>query len=463
MTPTSAPTSALTSINPATGRTLRTYPVMSDAEVAGIIEGAHEAFLGWRETGFDERTAVLGRAASLLRSEKTSLSRLISEEMGKPLAQAAAEVNKCALGCDFYAEHAAAMLAPEAVQTDAKKSFVTYRPLGVVLAIMPWNFPFWQVFRFAAPNLMAGNAGLLKHAETVTGCALAIEDLLKRAGFPEGLFRALVVETAQVEGVLDHPRVVAATLTGSTRAGSAVASQAGARVKKTVLELGGSDPYLILADADLEAAAETCAAGRLQNSGQSCIAAKRFIVVASRQKAFENLLLERMRAYRLGDPLDEATDLGPLARADLRDTLHEQVQRSVAAGAKLLLGGTLPDGPGAFYPPTLLTNVTRGMPAFDEETFGPVAAVIRAEDEEDAIRLANDTPYGLGAAVFTRDLARGERIASERLEAGSCFVNAFVKSDPRLPFGGVKGSGYGRELAQVGIREFVNIKTVYVA
>jgi succinate-semialdehyde dehydrogenase / glutarate-semialdehyde dehydrogenase len=332
-----------------------------------------------------------------------------------------------------------------------------------VLAIMPWNFPFWQTFRFAAPNLLAGNAGVLKHAENVTGCALATEDLLLRAGFPKGLFQVLRIETSQVEGVLDHSKVAAATLTGSTRAGRAVAAQAGARLKKTVLELGGSDPYLILEDADLEGAAHACAVGRLQNSGQSCIAAKRLIVVAPRYDAFVEVLRSRLAAFRMGDPKDPTTDLGPLARPDLRDTLHEQVTQSVAAGAKLLLGGALPDGPGAFYPPTLLGDVTPGMPAFDEETFGPVAALVRAADEEDAIRLANRTPYGLGAAVFTRDRARGEQIANERLEAGNCFVNAFVKSDPRLPFGGVKSSGYGRELALAGIREFVNVKTVYIA
>lgn len=454
---------ALISLNPASGEKLREYETLSDEAAGQLVEEAHEAFLGWRETSLEARAAALKKAASLLRNEQDALGRLISQEMGKPLAQAAAEIEKCAWGCDYYADHAAVMLAPEVIKTDAQRSFVSYHPLGVVLAIMPWNFPFWQTFRFAAPNLMAGNAGLLKHAENVSGCALATEDLLQRAGFPKGLFRALLIETPQVEGVLDHPRVVAATLTGSTRAGRAVAGQAGARIKKTVLELGGSDPYIILEDADLGVAVNACTTGRLQNSGQSCIAAKRFIVVASQQRAFERALLERMKAYRMGDPLDPEADLGPLARRDLRDTLHQQVEKSVAAGARLLLGGEVPDGPGAFYPPTLLSGVTPGMPVFDEETFGPVAAIVRAEDEDDAIRLANSTPYGLGAAVFTRDLARGERIASEQLEAGSCFVNAFVKSDPRLPFGGIKGSGYGRELSRSGIREFVNIKTVYIA
>lgn len=453
----------LASINPATGETIRDYETVSDADAARLVDTAHEAYLSWRETPLGVRAAALASAAALLRKDAPALARLMGEEMGKPVTQALAEIEKCAWGCDYYAEHGAAMLEPEIIATDAHKSFVSYRPLGVVLAIMPWNFPFWQTFRFAAPNLLAGNAGVLKHAENVTGCALATEDLLLRAGFPKGLFQVLRIETSQVEGVLDHPHVAAATLTGSTRAGRAVAAQAGARLKKTVLELGGSDPYLILEDADLEGAVHACAVGRLQNSGQSCIAAKRLIVVTPRYDAFAEALLARLAAQRLGDPTDPTTDLGPLARLDLRDTLHEQVTQSVAAGAKLLLGGTLPDGPGAFYPPTLLGDVTPGMPAFDEETFGPVAALVRAADEEDAIRLANRTPYGLGAAVFTRDRAHGERIANERLEAGNCFVNAFVKSDPRLPFGGVKRSGYGRELALAGIREFVNVKTVYIA
>ncbi len=453
----------LKSINPATGETIRDYEAVTDEAAAHLVDAAHEAFLGWRETGFEVRAAALRRAAALLRAEVGELGKLMSLEMGKPLKQAKAELEKCALSCDYYAQHGADLLKSELVETDARKSFISYRPLGVVLAVMPWNFPFWQVFRFAAPNLMAGNAGVLKHAENVTGCALAIEDLLLRAGFPAGLFRALLVETPQVERVIDHPHIVAVTLTGSTRAGRSVGAQAGARLKKTVLELGGSDPYLILDDADIDLAVKTCAAGRLQNSGQSCIAAKRFIVVSSQKAAFEQGMLTAMRGYRVGDPLDDATDLGPQARIDLRDTLHEQVEKSVTAGAKLLLGGEVPPGPGAFYPPTLLTNVTPGMPAFDEETFGPVAAVIEARDEDDAVRLANLTPYGLGAAVFTQDVARGERIANERLEAGSCFVNAFVKSDPRLPFGGIKTSGYGRELSEVGIKEFVNVKTVYVA
>lgn len=397
----------LKSTNPATGEPIRTYEAVTDEAAAHLVDAAHEAFLGWRETGFDVRAAALRQAAELLRAEAGTLGRLMSLEMGKPLKQAAAEVEKCALGCDYYAAHGADLLRSELVETDARKSFISYRPLGVVLAVMPWNFPFWQVFRFAAPNLMAGNAGVLKHAENVTGCALAIEDVLLRAGFPAGLFRALLVETPQVERVIDHPHVAAVTLTGSTRAGRAVGAQAGARLKKAVLELGGSDPYLILDDADMDLAVKTCAAGRLQNSGQSCIAAKRFIVVSSQKEAFEQGMLAAMRGYRMGDPLDDATDLGPQARIDLRDTLHEQVEKSVAAGAKLLSGGEVPPGPGAFYPPTLLTDVTPGMPAFDEETFGPVAAVIEAQDEDDAVRLANLTPYGLGGGGLYAGFGKG--------------------------------------------------------
>lgn len=454
---------ALVTTNPATGETLQTYEEMGDDQVKGIIEKAHAAQRSWRETSFAERSERLRKLAELLREDQDQLATLMSREMGKPITQARAEIEKCALGCDYYAENGESFLASEMVETDARKSYIAYRPLGVVLAIMPWNFPFWQVIRFAAPALMAGNAALLKHATTVTGCGLAIEDLFDRAGFPEGLFRTLLIRSDKIEVVLDHPHVAAATLTGSTEAGQAVAGQAGKRVKKTVLELGGSDPYLILEDADLDAAINACATGRLQNSGQSCIAAKRLIVVESRIDEFQRKLVDSFNTYKMGDPLSEETGIGPLARADLRDTLHDQVTKSVDKGAKLLIGGTLPEGPGAFYPPTILGSVQQGMPAYDEEIFGPVAAVIAAKDEEDAIRIANDTPYGLGAAVFTQNIERGEWIAAEQLDAGSCFVNAFVKSDPRLPFGGIKSSGYGRELAQLGIREFVNIKTVYVA
>ena len=453
----------ISTTNPATGETIETYAEMSAGEIQEIIEKTSEAQRAWSQTTFAERSERLRTLASILREDQQRLATLISQEMGKPIAQARAEVEKCALGCDFYADHAEAFLAPEVVETDASRSFVAYRPLGVVLAIMPWNFPFWQVLRFAAPALMAGNGALLKHASNVTGCALAIEELFSRAGYPGNLFRTLRIRSDAVESVLDHPYVAAATLTGSTEAGQAVAAAAGKRVKKTVLELGGSDPYVILEDADLDATVTACATGRLQNTGQSCIAAKRFIVVEPVLEAFTKKLVEAFGTYSMGDPLDGQTTIGPLARADLRDGVHDQVKKSLERGAALLLGGEVPEGKGAYYPPTILANVQKGMPAYDEEVFGPVAAVIAAQDEEDAIRIANDTPYGLGAAVFTQDLARGERIAAERLEAGNCFVNAFVKSDPRVPFGGVKASGYGRELSVHGIREFVNTKTVYIA
>jgi succinate-semialdehyde dehydrogenase/glutarate-semialdehyde dehydrogenase len=420
------------------------------------------AQLGWSRRSFAERGRCFVALAERLEHEQEELARLMAEEMGKPLAEGRAEIQKCAWVARFYAEHAAAFLADRTVATDARKSFVTYRPLGLVLAIMPWNFPFWQVLRFAAPALMAGNGALLKHASNVCGCALAIERLSAQAGFPAELFATLLVDSERVPELLDMSEVAAVTLTGSTRAGRSVASAAGARVKKTVLELGGSDPYVVLADADLDAALEACVRSRMINGGQSCIAAKRFVVVRERYGDFVEGLVARMRRVRMGDPRAEGVELGPLARADLRDELHEQVVRSVAAGAELLLGGEVPEGKGFFYPPTVLAGVRPGMPAHDEELFGPVAAVLRAEDEQEALRLAADTSYGLGAAVFTSDLALGERIAREELHAGACFVNAHVRSDPRLPFGGIRSSGHGRELSEEGIREFVNAKTVWV-
>ena len=453
----------LQSINPADGSLIREYPEISDAELSAALSAAPTAFESWRRTSFGERAAVLRRAAGLLRERRDSLARLMALEMGKPVTQGLAEAEKCAGACEFYAEHAERLLAPEAAPTEASRSYVAFEPLGVVLAVMPWNFPLWQVFRFAAPALMAGNVGLLKHASNVSGCALAIEEILHAAGVPHGAFRALLLPSARVAGLIEAPEVAAVTITGSTPAGRAVAAKAGAELKKSVLELGGSDAYVVLEDADLDAAAEICAASRLINGGQSCIAAKRFVVVEPVRERFEEKLVERMQARRMGDPLDPATAVGPQARRDLRDDLDRQVKASLAQGAVARLGCVVPDGPGAFYPPSVLAGVTPGMPAFDEELFGPVAAVIAARDERDAIRLANHTVFGLGAAVFTADRARGERIARHELEAGSCFVNAFVRSDPRLPFGGIKQSGYGRELGAFGIREFVNVKTVYVA
>jgi len=450
-------------INPMTGDVIARHEEMTPAAVEGIIAKAHDAFLAWRRVSFADRVRPMRKAAEILRANAHEYAHLMAQEMGKPVRDGAAEAQKCALACDFYAEHAERFLAPEPVATEARKSFVTFNPLGVVLAVMPWNFPFWQVFRFAAPGLMAGNAAVLKHASNVPGCALAIEEIFRKAGFPENLFRTLMIGSRHVEAVIEHPLVRAATLTGSGPAGRAVARKAGEMLKKTVLELGGSDPYLVLGDADLELAAAVSTKGRLVNAGQSCIAAKRFIVVEKVRRDFEALFVARMKAAKMGDPLSEETEIGPMARHDLRDALHHQVEASLAKGARCLLGGAIPNDRGAYYPPTVLTEVRKGMPAYDEEMFGPVAAVIPVKDEEEAIAAANDSAFGLGGAVITRDVARGERIAAERIESGCVFVNEAVRSDPRLPFGGVKESGYGRELSSYGIKEFVNIKTVYVA
>jgi succinate-semialdehyde dehydrogenase / glutarate-semialdehyde dehydrogenase len=454
---------SIRAINPATGEVVATYEEMTLQVVAGIVNSAHAAALEWRHASYADRAVPMRKAASVLRKDARDFAHLMAREMGKPVRDGIAEVQKCAVACEYFAEHAAQFLAREPIATDARSSFVTFNPLGVVLAVMPWNFPFWQVFRFAAPGLMAGNAALLKHAANVPGCALAIEEVFRRAGFPDNLFRTLMIGSAGVAGVIEHPLVRAVTLTGSGPAGRAVAAKAGALLKKTVLELGGSDPYLVLEDADLDVAADICAKARLVNSGQSCIAGKRFIVVDPVREDFEARFVRRMAAAKMGDPLDEATEIGPQARTDLRDALQRQVDASLAKGARCLLGGSIPDGPGAFYPPTVLTDVRPGMPAFDEELFGPVAAIVAVRDEAEAVTMANASPYGLGGAVITRDVARGERIAADAIESGCVFVNGAVRSDPRLPFGGIKESGYGRELARYGIREFVNIKTVYVA
>jgi succinate-semialdehyde dehydrogenase/glutarate-semialdehyde dehydrogenase len=442
---------------------IATYDEMSPDQVEEVLLGCHDTFLEWGRTDFATRAALLTRVAGLLRERRERLAELMTLEMGKPITQARAEVDKCAWVCDYYAENAAAFLSPETVETDATKSYVCFEPLGVVLAVMPWNFPFWQVLRFAAPALMAGNTAALKHASNVQGCALAIETLFQDAGYPEGAFRTLVLGSRAAGAAIEHPRVQAVTLTGSTPAGRQVAALAGSLLKKTVLELGGSDPYVILEDADLDLTVAACVTGRILNTGQSCIAAKRFIVPHAIREEFEQRLVELMTHQKVGDPMLDDTEVGPMARADLRDELHDQVERSLDAGARCLLGGEVPEGPGAYYPPTVITGVTKGMAAYEEELFGPVAAVLPVADEEEAIRVANDTAFGLGAAVFTQNVAKGEEIAAKRLQAGSCFVNGFVKSDPRLPFGGIKGSGYGRELGSFGIREFVNIKTVYIA
>jgi succinate-semialdehyde dehydrogenase/glutarate-semialdehyde dehydrogenase len=452
----------IVSLNPATGKKIESYEAHNDMELEAKLALASRTFAQWRRSDFARRAQLMKAAADVLRKNKTSYARRMTAEMGKLVGEGESEIEKCAWVCDFYAENAEAFLAEEPIASDAAYSGVVYQPLGAVLAVMPWNFPFWQVFRFAAPNLMAGNVGLLKHASNVPGCALDIEEVFREAGFPEGCFQTLLIGSDRVEAVIQHDAVQAVTLTGSTPAGRAVAAAAGKALKKTVLELGGSDPYVILEDADLDLAVDKCITSRMINSGQSCIAAKRFIVVEKVHDEFVQKFRHQLAEIQAGDPASPATRLGPQAREDLRDELHEQVRKSIESGAECLLGGKVPDGAGAYYPATLLTNVQQGMPAYEEELFGPVAAVIKAKDEKDAIRIANDTEFGLGAAVFTRDVARGRRIAAVELEAGCCFVNDFVRSDPRLPFGGIKTSGYGRELARKGILEFVNAKTVYI-
>jgi succinate-semialdehyde dehydrogenase/glutarate-semialdehyde dehydrogenase len=448
-------------VNPATGQPIRDYPEHDEPEVAARLERAEQAFAAWRRTPFAERARLMSAAGDILRDRVGDYGRLITEEMGKPIAAAEGEVDKCAWVCDFYAENAERFLSPEPVGTDASRSLVRYDPLGPVLAIMPWNFPFWQVFRFAAPALMAGNAGLLKHAGNVPGTALAIEEVFRDAGFPEGVFTTLLIPSSRVADLIRHPTVRAVTLTGSDKAGMEVAAEAGRQLKKTVLELGGSDPFIVLADADPVETARQAAKARTINTGQSCIAAKRFIVEEPIADRFEEEMVKAMEALKIGDPMDRATEIGPMAREDLLGDLDDQVRRSVEAGAELKTGGKRIDGQGWYYSPTVLSGVRPGMPAFDEETFGPVAAVIRARDTDEAIELANRSRFGLGASIWTSDPARGEALAAE-IEAGSVFVNGAVKSDPRLPFGGIKTSGYGRELADVGIREFVNIKSVWV-
>ncbi|MET0398786.1 MAG: NADP-dependent succinic semialdehyde dehydrogenase [Longimicrobiaceae bacterium] len=451
----------IASIDPATGETLRTYDALTGAELEAKLRRADEAFREYRRTSFADRARWLTRAAGILEAEKDALGELMTREMGKPISAAIAEAEKCARACRYYAGNGERFLADEEVATDATRSWVAYRPIGPVLAIMPWNFPFWQAFRFIAPALMAGNVGLLKHASNVPGCALAIEDVLRRAGFPEGAFQTLLVGSEAVAGILDDPRVKAATLTGSTPAGRSVGESAGRNLKKTVLELGGSDPFVVMPSADLDAAARTAVAARTINNGQSCIAAKRFIVHARVYAEFERRFVEGMRALRVGDPMDPATQVGPLATKSIRDEVADQVRRAVEAGARVLAGGRAPDRPGWYYEPTVLTDVPRDSPVYQEEIFGPVATLFRADGVDEALRLANDTPFGLGSSVWTRDEGERRRFVEE-IEAGMVFVNAMVASDPRLPFGGVKESGHGRELSVHGIREFVNAKAVYV-
>ena len=451
-----------TTINPADGTLLRRYPFMAPEALDAAVEAARNAQQAWRRVPAEERAERVTALAAQLRRRQRHLAQIMSMEMGKPLGEAAAEVEKCALGCEYFSRHGPGFLEDRVVDTEALRSYVTFQPLGLVLAIMPWNFPFWQVMRASIPALIAGNGILLKHAPSVPCCALELVNLFRAAGFPEGIFTNLFIDLPAAGALIRDARVQAVTLTGSTRAGRQVAEIAGSHIKTCVLELGGSDPYVVLEDADLPRTVEACVTGRLINGGQSCIAAKRMIVHEAVADAFTEAVVQRMAGVRVGDPTAEMTDVGPLAREDLRDHLADQVARSIAAGAECRLGGKVPDVSGWYYPATVLTGVRPGMPAYDEEMFGPVACIIRVDSEEEALRVANDTAYGLGAAVFTQDLERGERIARTEIEAGACFVNDFVKSDPRLPFGGVKSSGFGRELSEDGIRAFVNVKTVLV-
>ncbi len=450
------------SINPSTEEMIYEKPETKFDDVLKIIIRCHDEHQNWRKTAINDRAQILNSLSRVLLERKSQLGELMAREMGKPINQGIAEAEKCAWLCRHYAEIGPKTLQDEIITTDASRSYISYQPVGIVLGIMPWNFPLWQVYRFIVPAMMAGNGAILKHAPNVSLCAEAIESTVRDAGFPDHLFNVVFVQPDVISDMIEHPAIQGVTLTGSTNAGRAVSARAGACLKKTVMELGGSDPYVILHDADLQLSAEACVTSRLINTGQSCIAAKRFVVVKKILKPFEELVVEMMKRKQTGDPLNPANDLGPLARKDLRDTLHSQVLSSVHRGARLLLGGSMPVGKGYYYPPTVLTGVKKGMTVYNEETFGPVAAIIPVEDEEEAIKTANDTMYGLGGAVFSRDIHKAEKIAREELFAGNCFVNTFVKSDPRLPFGGTKLSGYGRELSAAGLKEFTNIKTVFI-
>jgi len=449
-------------INPATNEIIKEYEEYTSANISQIINEVQAEYLAWRKVSFAERAKLMRKVAEILRRDKDIYARIMTSEMGKIIAESRAEIEKSAWVCDYYADNAEKILADEIIQTDAGRSFVVFQPLGIVLAVMPWNFPFWQVFRFAAPSLMAGNAGVLKHASNVPGCALAIESIFQKAGFPKNLFRTLLIGARQVESVIKHEHIRAVTLTGSEPAGMQVASIAGRELKKTVLELGGSDPYIVLEDAEINACAKTAVTARMINVGQSCIAAKRFIVVESRLKEFEEKHTQLMKSLKIGDPTAEDTQVGAMARMDLLEELDEQVQKSIKLGAKLLCGGKRSEGKGAFYLPTILTNVKKGMPVYSEETFGPVSAIIPVKDTCEAIEVANDSSFGLGGSVWSQDLKKAEDVARQ-IESGAVFVNGMTKSDPRLPFGGIKRSGYGRELSHYGIKEFVNIKTIWIA
>jgi succinate-semialdehyde dehydrogenase/glutarate-semialdehyde dehydrogenase len=452
---------AIATINPATGEEIKTFDALTDEEIDRKLGLAAETFREYRKTSFEERSEMLLRAAEILEEEAEDLGRLMTGEMGKTLAAATAEAQKCARGCRYYAENAEEMLADEEVEPEGAKAFIRYQPLGPVLAVMPWNFPFWQVFRFAAPALMAGNVGLLKHASNVPQCALAIEDIIHRAGFPEGTFQTLLISSSQVQAVIDDSRVRAATLTGSEGAGRQVASEAGENIKKTVLELGGSDPFIVMPSADLDKAVNMAVTSRTLNNGQSCINAKRIIVHQEIAEEFERRYVDSMAALRVGDPMDEDTDMGPLATPDILEDVDSQVRKSVEAGARVLTGGEPLEGPGNFYPPTVITDIPKDSPAYEEEIFGPVASLFRARDIDEAIAIANDTTFGLGSSSWTNDPDEQERFVNE-IEAGMVYINRMTESTPEVPFGGVKNSGYGRELSVFGIREFVNAKTVWI-
>jgi len=449
------------SINPSTNQVIKEYPEHTASEVNTILEEVYTEWQHWKDPSFEQRAELLRNAADILRKRKDTYARLITDEMGKIIRESKTEIEKCANACDFYADHAIEFLQDQMIPSDASRSLVTFQPLGVILAVMPWNFPFWQVFRLAAPSLMAGNAAVLKHASNVPGCGLAIEEIFSEAGFPKNLFRTLMISSKEVKSVVADSRIAAVTLTGSEAAGSEVASLAGKYIKKTVLELGGSDAFIVLEDADMKKTVATAITARMINQGQSCIAAKRFIVVESRSKEFENAIKAALESLKMGNPSDSQTDVGPLARKDIAETIDMQVQRSIEAGARLVLGGKPADLPGCYYSPTLLADVKKGMAVYSEETFGPVFSIITVKNEEEAIMVANDSEFGLGGSVWTEDLKRGESVARQ-IEAGAVFVNGLTKSDPRLPFGGIHKSGYGRELGEYGIKEFVNIKTIWI-
>lgn len=452
---------SIQTVNPATGKVEKSYVPLSKDEVMKAISESHEAFLKWKEVGIEKRCRLVKNAADVLRTKKEEYAQLLTIEMGKPIKQSIAEVEKCALVCDYYADNGVKILQNEIIKTDASESYVQFDPLGIVLAVMPWNFPFWQVFRFAAPALVAGNVGLLKHASNVPMCALAIEQIFITAGLPKNVFRTLLIGSDLVNDVIENPKVKAVTLTGSEPAGKNVAEKCGKLLKKSILELGGSDPFIILEDADIDEAVNTAVTARLINNGQSCIAAKRFIVVEKIYEEFKTKFINRMEKIKVGNPMDEETELGPIAREDLLYELDAQVKDSVKKGAVILTGGKILPGKGYYYAPTILENLSKGMPAYDDEIFGPIASLIKAENEENAVSIANDSSFGLGASLWTKDLNKAKQLAG-KIESGSVFINGMVKSDPRLPFGGIKNSGYGRELSHYGIKEFLNIKTVWI-